>query len=1006
MRLKFANYPALEDAFLHLAGEERSSATERILAVCPSDRVSARLKRALALRYGAMGNVRFVSFGRLLKELDAEAETPQPKLLPNDDLHDFILRELLARPQLNRYAPGRGFIKALKNSLRDLGDSLAEPDVLREYVSTAADPRVEADRAHLLWLCDVYTAYLQAMERVPGYRSYAAFFKSALERVEHSAYLQAFAQVVFYGFYDMTGRQLELFTRIAQYYPVTVFAPYEKTPGFAFAEKFFASIYQPAQDKQELPAKSGALGAAREALFVPGHSAACPALRMVQAPGVRGEVFFAAKQILKLVEEDGYKFSDIAVFARGTEEYRDEIFSVFGQNKIALDAAVEIPLLSTPLGIFCLNLFGLAANNFARETVLAVVTSPYFSRKNNWRYLINASLACRDYSQWTDLITPQTKHYDPAFLSWLENCKNRLEQLDQPLDWGTLCDLAQEFLQENIAQETLTPQENEILRQVFACVDCFKRRRCVREQARPNEFTPDLMSALNDLRLPKTVHVPGGVVFTDALGARGLQFKVVFLLGLNEKSFPRIVPEDPVLKDYFRARLRDGLGFWLNLTRARLEEEKLLFYILAASAGEKLFVCCQSADDSGTPKIPSLYFVEMARAACLTPKSAAWTEISGRVAKRLAEIPVRYLTPKELSTRIALAPAPRRKERYQTSGLLTAALERSLTAVKNLAAFGVPTAYDGQIACGGEILARVNEKGFSPSALITLAQCPMRHFLARGVGLAAPDEVLSRQEWAPNAKGSAYHAVLARVYGDLYQEHIRPQDLFPSALEERVKRAVQELVPANAYKQFGIYPVVWELIRQELIQKITDFVVEETPTLGSFVPGVFETEFEAVYTAAQDTKIKIHGIVDRVDLDESSRQYQVADYKSSIHTKKGLEQALLADNVFQPFLYAVMLAQNARFAGWEYAGSCLLELKNGYKRKDLSRDGFDEVKPQADGFFACLMRLIKKGDFYLEVNENCAYCPFSGICRKDAFKTRLRARHSAAAAEVADWRKL
>ena len=1006
MRLKFANYPALEDAFLRMVGEERSSATERILAVCPSERVLARLKHALALRYGAQGNVRFVSFGRLLKELDAEAETPQKKLLPNDDLHDFILRELLGRAGLNRYAAGRGFIKALKNSLRDLGDSLAEPDVLREYVSTATDPRVEADRAHLLWLCDIYAAYRQAMEQVPEYRSYADFFASALERVEKSSYLHTFGQIVFYGFYDMTGRQLELFTHIAQYYPVTVFAPYEKTSGFAFAEKFFASIYQPAQDKQELPAKSGALGPVQEALFVPNRSAVCPALRMVQAPGVRGEVFFAAKQILKLVEEDGYKFSDIAVFTRATEEYRDEIFSVFEQNQIALDAAVKIPLLSTPLGIFCLNLLGLAANNFARETVLAVVTSPYFSRKNNWRYLINACLASRDYSQWMDLITPQTKHYDPAFLSWLENCKNRLEQLDQPLDWATLCEQAQAFLQENIAQETLTQQENEILRQVFACVDCFKRRRCVREQSRPNEFTPDLISALNELRLPKTAQAAGGVVFTDALGARGLQFKVVFLLGLNEKSFPRIVPEDPVLKDYFRARLRDGLGYWLNQTRARLEEEKLLFYVLATSASEKLFVCCQNTDDSGTPKIPSLYFVEMARAASLTPASAAWTQISGRVAKRLAEIPVRYLTPKELSTRIALAAAPHRKAYYQTSGLLTAALERSLTAVKNLAAFGMPTAYDGQITSGAQLLARVEEKGFSPSALITLAQCPMRHFLARGVGLAAPDEALSRQEWAANSKGSAFHAVLARVYGDLYQEHIRPQDLFASALAERVERAAQELVPAHAYKQFGIYPVVWELIRQELIQKITDFVVEEAPQLGAFVPAVFETDFEAVYTSAENTKIKIHGIVDRVDLDETSRQYQVADYKSSIHTKKDLEHALLADNVFQPFLYAVMLAQSARFAGWKYAGSCLLELKNGYKRKDLSCDGFNEVKPQADGFFACLMRLIKKGDFYLEANENCAYCPFGGICRKDAFKTRLRARHSAAAAEVAAWRKL
>ena len=121
------------------------------------------------------------------------------------------------------------------------------------------------------------------------------------------------------------------------------------------------------------------------------------------------------------------------------------------------------------------------------------------------------------------------------------------------------------------------------------------------------------------------------------------------------------------------------------------------------------------------------------------------------------------------------------------------------------------TKNDGKVQSGEVIFARANEKGFSASALMMLASCPMRYFLSRALGLGEPEEALSRQELAPNLRGSAYHEVLAAFYGELVKTGALHQ-LFADGLRAQLKKTLFSLYPPNAYKRFGIYPVIWDLI--------------------------------------------------------------------------------------------------------------------------------------------------------------------------------------------------
>lgn len=991
MKLIYAHYPSLVRAFTRRMRQLEPGPSARVLAVCPSARVSKQLSRRLAQELGAVSGVYFQTFNSLLYALDAEDGAVRPPLLPGDNLQNFILKNVLARPGLDMYVPGRGFVSALKGSLRDLADSLADPDVLEEHLRTASDSRLTQESEHLTWFHKVYRAYMDEMDRVPGYRSYRAWFEHAESQIAHSAWLGGFKEIIFYGFYDMTGRQLEIFNGIKAHYPVTVLAPYVKHPAYQFARKFFETNLLGGENEEiALDADASALGPTASSLFGADASPA-PRLTLASAAGARGELDYAAKEMLKLADA-GTDFADMAVIVRSVEPYKNDLEHVFEENKIPWQGTLPFTLKQLPLGVFCLNLFNLLANSFDRDSVLAVVGSPYFKIQNKWRYLINASLVSRDYAQWTDLITPQTKYYDEAFLPWLEGVKTALENLNKARAWDDLAESALQFLQNNLNEDALrTDRDKTAYREIKNAVNGLKRYGAVRKNAQEGEFGPELADALSNVPLNIVSDAQAGVTVVDAINARGLSFKAVFVLGMNEKNFPQVIKEDPIFKDYYRYVLRDGLGFWVNQKLERFEEEKLLFFNAVTAASDRLFVSYQRVNAEGKPAVPSVYLAELARAAQTDLQSPAAVRVSARLSERAAALPVGLLSPRELSGVLALGADA--EEKLDEAGLLTPFAARSLRACQKLRRFAGLNEYDGVIASGAEVFTKVNGYGFSPSALQDLGHCPLKYFFSKAVDLREPDENLSRHELAPNLRGTAQHQILMDFYRDLYEKGLAGQ-LFDSALADKLQQAADKNYTKDSYKTFGIYPVIWDIILQDIKDSLTDFVQKDAEYLDGFVPSVFETFFEAEYAPADGLKMRLKGIIDRIDVNEKDKTFRVVDYKSGRKGSKDLRTDILKHLILQPFIYLILAGRTGEAKGLRPAGACLLSINKGYYKQELPQDGFDEIKPKADAFLKRLAELVREGKFFLNLSEQCQYCPYAAICRKDSFKSLMRARHA------------
>ena len=92
------------------------------------------------------------------------------------------------------------------------------------------------------------------------------------------------------------------------------------------------------------------------------------------------------------------------------------------------------------------------------------------------------------------------------------------------------------------------------------------------------------------------------------LGARGLSFRAVALLGLGEGEFPRPLPHDPLLRQPDRERLAER-DVMLEIRDAG--DQVTLFYEAATRAHTRLLVTRPYLTDDGQPWEPSPYWEQL-----------------------------------------------------------------------------------------------------------------------------------------------------------------------------------------------------------------------------------------------------------------------------------------------------------------------------------------------------------------------------------------------------------
>lgn len=629
-----------------------------------------QMERALAVAPGLGGFLRaqVLSFRRLAARVLAETGgSARPRLTEVGRL--MALRALVCRHQaelkvFGRVARRRGFVEQLAGTLAELrayGIDLAVLERTRRRLQTAGGPPGLLAKLHDLELvARVYERYLEGCFVDPDdVLTLCARAVPACPLLEDAeVWVDGFA-----GFTPQEYRVLEALLGRTRRINVSLCLD----PVGAGAPPRDTDLFYPTQDTfHRLRSRALALGIPIEpATCLPTHGgpprfvrcpdlaflegnferigAKCPAdpptaVRLFEAADRREEVEAAARQVVRLARDAGYRWREIVVLLRETEPYRDLLGPAFEAHEVPFFLDERRSGLYHPLVELCRAAVQVIASRWSQEAVLRYLKTDLLPvNRDEADRLENHALAWGIRgAAWTG--------GDP-WPGGLEEARRRAT--------SALAELAQLGATGPTAGEWARR-----LRRLLEVLEVEQRLGQWREQAlaagRPEEaqehdrvwtgvtgLLEEIASALGDevleaaaladvletglatLRLGLVPPSLDQVIIGQVDRSRIPDVRAALVLGVAEGTFPRPPREDPVFDDTEREiLLRQGMEL-APTSRERLLREGYLGYIALTRPSEFLWVSYPRAGEDGKAIFPST----LVRRLCeLFPALRPWRE--------------------------------------------------------------------------------------------------------------------------------------------------------------------------------------------------------------------------------------------------------------------------------------------------------------------------------------------------------------------------------------------
>ncbi|HEU4684059.1 MAG TPA: PD-(D/E)XK nuclease family protein [Nitrospira sp.] len=1043
-------HPDLEDALIHhLLQAKGDDPFASVAVLVPSASLLGAVRRLLALKRGmSLLNVHVLSFHQLALRLSDEyrARAGSPALRVTDDLFfEQLVRHLVQR-RLSGLAPLRhighssGTWAALWSTIRDLKDGGVDPVAARRAVDEGCFDRGDEDWLRALFSLHAAVNEVGAALDIGTADDLAA---SLLPHVPESRFLKSLRRILYYGFYDLTHVQLSLFEAVSAAVPTTLFFPLQEGPSYRFARRFFDRHIEPR-------IASRTSGSEQER----GRD---PILSISSVIGVEEELAATCRTILDLCETNAYRFQDIGVVARTLEPYRTVLQDVFGRYCVPFTTTAGRPLIHDPLCKAILQLASLPVNDFYREPMLDVIGSPLYRssldpggsmsyRPELWRAVVSALRITRGRQEWKrlqrageaafgvdqetdglDWGSSATVTPDVIALCWkiasqlIEDC----EAMPQQGTVGRLLEAFRDLTTRHFGKPdpTMIDGGNPEVSRLQATWDAIEHTwsvlhelEAIGETVSWIEFVELLTHAFQRAAVPINDGGFQGVMVLDAMAARGLSFRALFVLGLNDNVFPRSIREDPFLRDRHRRVLDATLGFKIDEKLQGYDEETLLFALLRGAGKDRLHLSFQRADEQGRPLAASPYVAE-----CGTPAAAAAAEIEvipRRLTDRLTRRPAlrRFLPPSNLAQWMGiqgLDPTPLLRATERDAVLFRHAAE-ALEHIED-ASPGL-TAFDGHAGPVRTHWARLVDRGIAPTPLERYARCPFQYFAVDVLRVEPSRGPASQEPMAP-LLGTLLHLALRRCYESLLRAGWPDDRLSADQIRRCMEHAVADAATECEDREATGHFLLWELAKERIGALVLAAVADDLARCDHepYRPVAFEVEASGTLPltlSAHTGAVKIRGRVDRIDRHRDTGALRIIDYKYKTNSAitpadNNLKQAAVRGYRLQPPLYAFLklpgpaTAREVEFIfvapGWPTPIT---------RRRFDACDWSSELGRRIGQTLGMLFEGVHDGRFFILPDEYCTSCDFRVACRREHQATWWRAHRASEAKTLRALRSL
>ena len=637
-------------------------------------------------------------------------------------------------------------------------------------------------------------------------------------------------------------------------------------------------------------------------------------MRLYKANNSYDEIEAVAKEIIRLVRDENYRYRDISVVCRDIDVYEKITTVIFNQYDIPFFLDKKIDILNNPMVILILSAIEIHLRNWSYETVFKYLKSGLVNiDRDEIDVLENYVLAngIKGY-KWT--IELEVKEDSEEELSEENEIINIMLKVREPLmkfhkaiakgkNVRSICTSIYEFLVELEVFDTVDKwikkfdeiglqnkvKEYEQVPEIVMDILNQAVEVMGNDILDPSEFYKILLAGFESKEIGVIPVALDQVNVGDIARIKGREVIALFIIGVNDGVLPAANKEEGILSDRDRDILKD-LGVELSsTTRAKVFEEQFMVYTAITLASKFLMITYPMADFEGKSLRPSIIIPRIKR---IFPKLIEESEIYN-LRDRRDKYPD-IISPIPTFNKLILA-----LRRNYENEVIEEYWKEVFAWYKSKEEFnnrygnvleGLNYSNIGNVMARDKVKELYSTNGgrllFSVSRLEKYAECPFSYFIQ--YGLKARDRKI--YEFTAPDLGSFMHDILDEFTNKIKREKIAWSELNA----DKCRKLVGDLVETKLREDSGSilnsskrYKYFTNRFKRVITKSVS--VISEQMRRGQF--EVFSNEF--VFGSFNDgaplklslpsgEEVFLTGRIDRIDtLDMNGNTYvRVIDYKS------------------------------------------------------------------------------------------------------------------------------
>lgn len=884
------------------------------------DQYTMQLQREIVKMHPgkAIFNIDILSFGRLyhkvMEELGGDERTPL-----DDTGKNLILRKLASNmkgdlPVLGGLLERQGYISEVKGIISEMQQYGISPEGMDALIEGSSDRR--GLQARLEDIQKLYKAYIDYQK--DDYRTSESMYPILTKCLRGSKLFQN-TVVIMDGFTGFTPVQMPLVEEIILCAKETymAFTMDEDPKGITEEQQLFYTTAKSVQDLEKFAARAGVMVAPyiwhKEPLRFAGNEALAHfekhlfrpkaeafkeetnAISIWQALKPRQESFWVAREVKRLVREEGYQYRDIAVICGDMNTYSNHLEEAFSQMDVRYFIDASGAMTHNPAMELLQGLLEMLQHDFSFASVMRYLRSGFSSITREEADVLELYLmetGIRGKSAFLRPFTRKAKEFSlekmdilrEKFLQELEPClfvgsntvSHYVEQIYNMLT-GLLVEERLEAYADRFEAEGNVAKAREY-RQIYRKIMDLLNQMVVlmgEETISVDRFAEILCAGFEEVRIGFIPAKVDEVLVGDIERTRLAQVKVLFVVGVNDANIPGSNAKGGMISDMDREFL-SGTGVELAPSKRSLQfRQRFYLYQQFTKPSEKLYLSYANVDNAEKELRPS-YFIRVVtgmfpqvgvKEINLNETPEHYTELLTQAMTLLGKYAEGSLLEEEEPKLYAMLVTLRQ---YMDNDQLSQMVSRAFYSEG-----GERLQPDVARSLYGTVLYG------SISRLEQFAACPHAHFLKYGLGLREPKEyVLESADL-----GTIFHDVLYGFATDLTKDGYTWKT-FPEIYgEEKVAEKIaaikaqygDELLLDNARNGFA-------LSRAERILKRSVSALQKHMQAGEFEPYGLELDFDVSceWDMGKDLMMRLKGRIDRLDIASVGDDVyvKVLDYKS------------------------------------------------------------------------------------------------------------------------------